>query len=87
MSDMRRREFIIILLVATAAWPLASHAQPSEKIWRIGFLAHRYESFYDALFAGLRELGYVKGKISSSSAGMQRAARSDLRSLPPRWFD
>jgi hypothetical protein len=61
MSDMRRREFII-LLVATAAWPLASHAQPSEKIWRIGFLAHRYESFYDALFAGLRELGYVEGQ-------------------------
>src|SRR5215510_8777344 len=61
MSDMRRREFII-LLVATAAWPLASRAQPSEKVWRIGFLAHRYESFYDALFTGLRELGYVEGR-------------------------
>jgi len=28
----------------------------------MGFLAHGYESFYDALFEGLRPLGYVEGK-------------------------
>jgi putative ABC transport system substrate-binding protein len=44
------------------AWPFHLHAQQSPKIWRIGFIAHRYEKFYDPLFSGLRELGYVEGQ-------------------------
>jgi hypothetical protein len=44
------------------AWPLVARAQPSGKIWRIGFIAHRYEEFYDPLFQGLRELGYTEGQ-------------------------
>jgi len=44
------------------AWPLVARAQPSGKIWRIGFIAHRYEEFYDPLFQGLRELGYTAGQ-------------------------
>jgi ABC-type uncharacterized transport system substrate-binding protein len=58
---MGRREFIM-LLGGAAAWPLTALAQQSGKIWRIAFLAHRYESFYDALFEGLRELGYIEGR-------------------------
>ena len=58
---MRRREFILALGGA-AACPLAARGQQSGKIWRIGFIAHRYESFYDGLFEGLRELGYVEGQ-------------------------
>ena len=60
MSGIKRREFVTVL-GATAAWPFVAFAE-SEKVWRIGFLAHRYESFYDALFTGLRELGYVEGR-------------------------
>jgi len=37
-------------------------AQQSAKVWRIGFLAHRYETFYDPLFRGLEELGYKEGR-------------------------
>jgi len=59
---MRRRDFIILVGGGVAAWPLGAIAQQSGKIWRIGFIAHRYEGFYDALFDGLRELGYVEGR-------------------------
>jgi putative ABC transport system substrate-binding protein len=58
---MRRREFIT-LIGAGAAFPLVARAQSSGKTWRIGFIAHRYEKFYDPLFQGLRELGYVEGQ-------------------------
>jgi putative ABC transport system substrate-binding protein len=58
---MERRRFLT-LLGGVAVWPLVAHAQPSNKTWRIGFLAHRYEEFYDPLFQGLRELGYVEGR-------------------------
>ena len=47
---------------AAASWPLSALAQQSGKIWRMGFIAHGHETFYDALFEGLRELGYVEGQ-------------------------
>jgi putative ABC transport system substrate-binding protein len=59
---MKRREFICLLGGATAAWPFDARAQQPGKIWRIGFIAHRYEKFYGPLFDGLRELGYVEGQ-------------------------
>ena len=58
---MRRREFIAFATSAIFASPRV-FAQQSGKIWRVGFVAHRYEKFYDPLFAGLRELGYVEGQ-------------------------
>ena len=58
---MRRREFIT-LLGGAAAWPLAAHAQQPGKVCRMGFIAHGHESFYDALFEGLREYGYEEGR-------------------------
>jgi putative tryptophan/tyrosine transport system substrate-binding protein len=59
---MRRRQFVALAGGALVAWPLHLHAQQSAKIWRVGFVAHRYEKFYDPLFSGLRELGYVEGQ-------------------------
>jgi len=59
---MRRREFIKFLGVATTTWPLATRAQQAGKVWRMGFIAHGQESFYDALFEGLREYGYEEGR-------------------------
>jgi putative tryptophan/tyrosine transport system substrate-binding protein len=58
---MRRRDFIALFGGGVVAWPLVGRAQ-SGRIWRIGFMAHRYEKFYDPLFQGLRELGYVEGQ-------------------------
>jgi putative tryptophan/tyrosine transport system substrate-binding protein len=59
---MRRRDFIALLGGGVASWPLDAFAQPSGKIWRMGFLAQGYEKFYDALFDGLRDFGYVEGQ-------------------------
>jgi len=57
---MRRRDFI--LGVGAAAAPIRALAQQSPKIWRIGFLAHGYETFYDPFFSELRQLGYQEGR-------------------------
>jgi putative ABC transport system substrate-binding protein len=59
---MRRRDFITLVGGAILAWPHVVRAQQPARVWRIGFIAHRYEKFYDPLFSGLRELGYVEGQ-------------------------
>jgi putative tryptophan/tyrosine transport system substrate-binding protein len=59
---MRRREFVAGAVSVLLVWPLQVLAQQPVRIWRIGFIAHRYEKFYDPLFSGLRELGYVEGQ-------------------------
>jgi putative tryptophan/tyrosine transport system substrate-binding protein len=59
---MRRREFSGLVAFAAVNWPTLLLAQQSAKVWRIGFLAHRYEKFYDPLFRGLDELGYKEGQ-------------------------
>ena len=57
-----RRELIALLGGAAAAWPLVARAQQARKIWRMGFIARGHETFYDALFEGLDELGYAEGR-------------------------
>ena len=61
MTGMRRRHFIALVSGAFAALPLHALAQEAGKVWRMGFLARGHESFYDALFEGLRDLGYEEG--------------------------
>jgi putative tryptophan/tyrosine transport system substrate-binding protein len=63
--EVNRREFITLLGGAAAAWPLAARAQPT-KAFRIGFLGPASASttapWFDALRAGLHDLGYEVGK-------------------------
>jgi putative ABC transport system substrate-binding protein len=65
---MRRREFITLLGGATAAWPLAAHAQQSARMRRIGVLIGTAERDFDgqnrltALSKGLQELGWLDGQ-------------------------
>jgi putative ABC transport system substrate-binding protein len=59
---MKRREFITLIGGAVAVFPLGALAQNANKVWRMGFIAHGHESFYDPLFEGLREYGYEEGR-------------------------
>jgi putative ABC transport system substrate-binding protein len=66
---VRRREFIIFLAIAAAAWPRIVRAQQATKIPRIGVLSpSRFEGaspnrvLLNAFVAGLRELGYAEGQ-------------------------
>jgi putative tryptophan/tyrosine transport system substrate-binding protein len=45
-----------------AAWRPVARAERPRKIWRIGFLAHRHETFYDPLLQSPEELGYREGQ-------------------------
>jgi putative ABC transport system substrate-binding protein len=61
---MRRREFIFAIGGA-GAWPLAAHAQESNKRPTIGFLgadAASWRPWTDAFEARLRELGWIEGR-------------------------
>jgi putative ABC transport system substrate-binding protein len=65
---IRRREFIVTLGGAVAAWPLAARAQQPSKVPRIGFLNPLSRSnlmgmgWVEAFRSGLHDLGYVEGK-------------------------
>src|SRR5690242_12460756 len=59
---MRRRDIIKVIAGLAGAWPLHALAQQSGKVWRMGFLAHGHENFYDELFEGLRDFGYEEGR-------------------------
>ena len=59
---MKRRDFIVLTASGVAGLPLLALGDSSGRIWRMGFLAHGYESFYDGLFETLASLGYVEGK-------------------------
>jgi putative ABC transport system substrate-binding protein len=64
---MNRRN-TLLALVAFGARPTASFAQPSGKVWRIGFLdlGSRQSAVdagrFDALITGMREHGYAEGR-------------------------
>ena len=66
---LRRRDFVMLLGGAAAAWPLAARAQPAERIYRIGFLTPRShasptgrDAFSAAFIDGMSKLGYNEGK-------------------------
>jgi putative ABC transport system substrate-binding protein len=62
---MKRRQ-IITALGGVAVWPLAAWAQPTHKIFRIGYVAaqsaDKLLERLEAFRAGLRELGYDEGR-------------------------
>jgi ABC-type uncharacterized transport system substrate-binding protein len=66
MFGIRRREFIMLMGGAAAAWPLAAHAQAPKNIPRLCFLTFDpgtlQSNRFDPFFQGLRDLGYANGR-------------------------
>jgi putative tryptophan/tyrosine transport system substrate-binding protein len=65
---MRRREFLVTMCGAAAAWPKAAHSQSTERMRRVGLLLPFYESDAQArsevaAFQGaLQQLGWMEGR-------------------------
>jgi ABC-type uncharacterized transport system substrate-binding protein len=64
VSGIRRRDFVILLGGAAAAWPLAARAQQPGRTYRLGGLtpSRRDGPHYAALFDELQRLGFVEGQ-------------------------
>ena len=60
---MRRREFIA-LMGASATWPFAAVAQEAGRTYRLGIVTINppNDAIFNALFDGLRRLGFIEGK-------------------------
>ncbi len=77
---MRRRTFIAVFGLATAAWPLGTRAQQGEKVYKIGVLsAGSPTPVTPVVTDALRELGYVEGKNLTFE---RRYAEDKLDQLP-----
>ena len=85
---------VITLVLGGLAAPLAADAQQKAKMYRIGFLGNSTALLEVNLVGpfreGLRELGYVEGKISSSSIDGRKGSTnvfppSSQSCSPGRW--
>jgi putative tryptophan/tyrosine transport system substrate-binding protein len=95
VSGIRRREFVILLGGAAAAWPLAARAQQPERMRRIGVLMGvaddpEGQARVAALKQGLQELGWTDGRniqietrFGGADAGRIRAHAAELVALAP----
>src|ERR1700756_378748 len=90
MSDIRRREFMILLSAAAAAWPLAARAQQPDRVRRVGVFMGIADDFEGqariAVFRqALQALGWSEGRnvqfIYRWSAGDAAHARQFANEL------
>ena len=93
---MNRREFITLLAVAPAAWPLAARAQQSGGMRRIGVLISLAENDPEgqariaAFLRGLQQLGWadshnlqIDTRWCAGDAGLLRKYAAELVALGP----
>jgi putative tryptophan/tyrosine transport system substrate-binding protein len=91
MSDMRRREFIMLLGGTAATWPLAARAQQGERMRRIGVLTALAESdpevkaWLAAFEQGLQKLGWEQGRNVRIEYHWPAAMSSACGATQPNW--
>ena len=86
---MNRKVIVCLLTAALLSTAPSVEAQQSKKLHRIGYLLGASSSFYtariDALQQGLRELGYIEGRILRLSTDMRRGRLNVFRPWRPSW--
>ena len=93
---MRRRDFIKVVTGSAAAWPLAAHAQQSERVRRIGVLMIQAaddpvgQARAKAFQRGLQQLGWTDGRNvqtnyrwAAGNVGNARKYAAELVALAP----
>jgi putative ABC transport system substrate-binding protein len=96
MSDIRRRELLVLLGGAAAAWPLAARAQQPERMRRVGVLLPavandpEYQARVGAFMQALALLGWTDGRNvriemrwGASDADRYRQYAAELVALAP----
>ena len=95
-DGVKRRELIVLLGGAAAAWPLAARAQQGDRVRRIGVLMPYAENDpiskgrMEAVRAGLKDLGWIEGRNiridfrwAADDAEQLRAYAAELAGLLP----
>jgi hypothetical protein len=60
---MTRVAVVALVFIALLAAPLAVEAQHGDKVYRVGHLSSLdAPTFHEALWEGLRQLGWIEGK-------------------------
>src|SRR3974377_1732734 len=81
---IRRREFIVTLGSAAAAWPNAARAQQPAKVPRVGILspaASETAATLTAFREGIRDLGYIEGQTIALDFRLSRGIMDALPAL------
>ena len=81
---IRRREFIVTIGGAAAAWPLAARAQQPVKPPRVGILSPAASETAGTLTAfreGIRDLGYIEGQTIALDFGLSKGIMEALPAL------
>ena len=76
MSDMRRREFIVLVGGAACAWPLAARAQQAT-MPVVGFLNQESEEMVSHLVTGFRKGLSETGFAENQNVAIENLARVD----------
>ena len=83
---MRKKIAVFTLCVMLFALCSSAEAQQPGKVFRIGYLTgRRAPTPPQAFVQGLRDLGYVEGKISPSSTEPPPAEATGFPVLQPSW--